>query len=132
LDKCLFEFYDGSNQTIKFQKDTSMNIHIHDCQCPHCQQENEHPDQLYHHQINLLISRLDEQQRRWFVAFESLKLGHGGIELMHQITGMDQKTIRRGREELEKELAGRPRDRIRLQGGGRNRVEKKHLIFSND
>jgi hypothetical protein len=51
---------------------------------------------------------------------------------MHQITGMDQKTIRRGRRELEKELEGRPRDRIRLQGGGRNRVGKKHLIFSND
>jgi len=109
-----------------------MDINIHVCQCTHCQQQNEHPDQLYHRQINLLISRMDEQQRRWFVAFESIKLGHGGIELMHQITGMDQKTIRRGRRELEKELEGRPRDRIRLQGGGRNRVEKKHLIFSND
>ena len=102
-----------------------MNIDIHHCQCPHCQQENEHPDQLYHHQINLLISRMDEQQRRWFVGFESSKLGYGGIELMHQITGMDHKTIRRGRKELEEEMKKRPKERIRLQGGGRNRVEKK-------
>ena len=44
---------------------------IHRCQCLVCQSLHEHPDQLHHHQINLLLSRLDEQQRRWFVAIES-------------------------------------------------------------
>ena len=102
----------------------SKNIRV--CQCPHCQQENEHPDKIYHHQINLLISQLNEQQRRWYVAVESHRLGHGGIELMSQITGVDPKTIRRGREEMAAELDGRPNNRIRLKGGGRPAVEKKH------
>ena len=98
---------------------------IYQCQCGHCQQEDAHPDQLHHHQINLLISHLDEQQRRWYVALESVKIGHGGIELMTQITGVGQKTIRRGRQELETELEGRPLKRVGLKGGGRPTVEKK-------
>ena len=76
----------------------SKNICV--CQCPHCQQEN-------------------EQQRRWYVAVESHRLGHGGIELMSQITGMDPKTIWRGRREMAAELEGRPNNRTRLKGRGR-------------
>ena len=102
-----------------------MSESIHQCQCPHCQQQYWHPDQLHHRQINLLLSRLDEQQRRWYAAVESFKIGHGGIELMKKVTGMDEKTIRRGRRELEAELAGRPTDRVRLAGGGQPAVEKK-------
>ncbi len=98
---------------------------IHQCQCPHCQQEDAHLDQLHHRQINLLMSTLNEQQRRWYVALESFKIGRGGIELMNQITGMDQKTIRRGRKELETDLEGCPMNRVRLKGGGRPTVEKK-------
>jgi hypothetical protein len=43
--------------------------------------------------MNLLLSRLDEQQRRWYVALEARKLGHGGATLMSQITGMHVETI---------------------------------------
>ncbi len=75
--------------------------------------------------MNLLMSRLDEQQRRWYVALESFKLGHGGVGLMSTITGMDEKTIWRGRKELEAELEGRPTDRVRLEGGGQPAVEKR-------
>ena len=39
---------------------------IHQCQCPTCQQEAAHPDQALHRQMNLVLSRLDEQQRRWY------------------------------------------------------------------
>ena len=74
--------------------------------------------------MNLLLSRLDEQQRRWYVALEAKKLGHGGATLMSQITGMHVDTIRRGRGELDAELRSRPVDRVRLPGGGRPRVEK--------
>jgi hypothetical protein len=76
--------------------------------------------------MNLLISRLDEQQRRWYVALEAKKLGHGGITLLSQITGMSVDTIRRGRDELDEELSGRPVDDVRLPGGGRPRVEKNN------
>jgi len=75
--------------------------------------------------MNLLLTRLDEQQRRWYVALEAKKLGRGGATLMAQITGMHVATIRRGREELDNELANRPVDRVRLPGGGRTPVEKK-------
>ena len=98
---------------------------VHQCQCPDCQQPGEHPNKDLHHQMNLLLSRLDEQQRRWYVALEARKLGHGGANLMSKITGMHVDTIRRGREELDNELADRPVDRVRLPGGGRHPVEKK-------
>jgi len=45
--------------------------------------------------------------------------------LLSQITGMDEKTIKRGQEELATGLADRPTDRVRLPGGGRPPVEKK-------
>jgi len=73
----------------------------------------------------LVSNRLDENQRRWFVALESKRLGHGGDRLLSQITGMDEKTIRRGRAELDASLADNPPDRIRRPGGGRPPVEKK-------
>ena len=75
--------------------------------------------------MNLFLSRLDEQQRRWYVALESKRLGHGGDRRMSEITGMNVETIRRGRRELENSLADRPVDGVRLPGGGRYRVEKK-------
>ena len=75
--------------------------------------------------MNLLLSRLDEQQRRWYVALEAKKEGHGGATLMAKVTGMSVETIRRGRTELENGLAERPVDRVRKAGGGRKTVEKK-------
>ena len=75
--------------------------------------------------MNLLLSRLDEAQRRWYVALESNRIGHGGDRLLSQITGMDEKTIRRGREELAASLADYPTDRVRQPGGGRSLIEKK-------
>ncbi len=50
--------------------------------------------------MNLLLSRLDEQQSRWYVALESKKTGHGGDTLLSTITGMNVESIRRGRREL--------------------------------
>jgi hypothetical protein len=75
--------------------------------------------------MNLLLSRLDEAQRRWYVALEANRIGHGGEQLLSQITGLDQKTIRRGREELAASLAECPPERVRQPGGGRPPIEKK-------
>jgi hypothetical protein len=44
---------------------------------------------------------------------------------MAEITGLDEKTIRRGRQELDAGLRDRPAERIRLPGGGRPLTEKK-------
>ena len=98
---------------------------VHECQCPACQQPEPHPDQELHARMNLLLSRLDEQQRRWYVALESDQIGHGGDVLMSKITGLHEKTIRRGRVEMQAGLAERPTGRIRLPGGGRPPLEKK-------
>jgi hypothetical protein len=75
--------------------------------------------------MNLLLSRLDEQQRRWYAAVEANRLGHGGIRLLSQITGLDENTIRRGQQEVDHGLIDRPTDQVRLPGGGRSPVEKK-------
>jgi hypothetical protein len=110
----------------KFSWEKSMSAsEVHQCECPTCQQNMPHPDQAQHRRINLLLSRLDEQQRRWYVAMESGRVGPGGDECLSQITGVDPKTIQRGRQELESSLTERPRERIRLPGGGRWRAEKK-------
>src|SRR6266567_633176 len=97
---------------------------VHQCECAHCQQETPYPDQDLHRQMNLLLSRLDEQQRRWYVAVESNRIGAGGDRLLAQITGLDEKTIQRGRQELAGSLDERPEQRVRLPGAGRPRAEK--------
>lgn len=98
---------------------------IHQCPCEKCRSETSSNEKTQHHQINLLVSRLDEQQRRWYVAVEANRLGERGVSLLAQITGMDEKTIRRGRAELAQDLSQRPTDQIRLAGGGRPLAEKK-------
>jgi len=95
------------------------------CRCDACLLPGEHPVKRHHARMNLLLSRLDEQQRRWYVAVESTRLGYGGDRTLCRITGMNVETIRRGRREMEGSLRGRPIDRVRLPGGGRPPAEKK-------
>jgi hypothetical protein len=98
---------------------------FHQCQCPACLSDTDHPEQQLHEQMNLLFQRLDEQQRRWVAAIESKKIGHGGDTAIARITGLHVDTIRRGREELDAHLADRPTDRVRRPGAGRPAVKKK-------
>ncbi len=75
--------------------------------------------------MNLLLSRLDEPQRRWYAGVEANRLGRGGVRLVAQITGLDEQTIRRGQQEVAGSLARVPVKRQRRAGGGRRPVEKK-------
>jgi hypothetical protein len=79
--------------------------------------------------MNTFLSRLDEQQRRWYAALESSRLGHGGDQQIACITGLDVHTIRRGRQELSSDLSDRPADQVRAPGAGRPRVEKKDPLI---
>jgi hypothetical protein len=97
---------------------------VHQCRCPICSRSKNHADRELHRQFNLLLSRLDEQQRRWMVALESKKIGHGGDRFMAAVSGLSVETIRRGRQELDDDLAGRPTDRVRLPGAGQPLIEK--------
>ena len=90
------------------------------CQCPGCQSANEYAERRHHQQMNLLLSRLSEPQRRWYAALEANRLGYGGDRLVAQVTGLDEETIRRGRAEL----AEVPVTRQRRPGAGRPPAEK--------
>jgi len=75
--------------------------------------------------MNLFLSRLNEPQRLWYVGLLSQKADGVSDRQLSLITGLDEDTIRRGRRELEAELADVPSDRQRREGGGRPPAEKK-------
>jgi hypothetical protein len=101
---------------------------VHVCECFACKDA----EQEFHHKINLFVSRLDEQQRRWFAALEAKRLGHGGEAKVVLITGIGRKTVLRGCRELDAELEGRPVGRARVGGGGRHAVEKEDPTLETD
>jgi hypothetical protein len=63
---------------------------------------------------------LNEQSRRRFVALEAQALGHGGVSLMAQISGLARSTIYHGRSDILHAVSAPP-GRIRKQGGGRKK-----------
>lgn len=72
--------------------------------------------------LNLFLSTLNEKQRRLYVGFESMKLGRGGDAVMSKITGINIKTIARGRKELiSHDIAP---ERVRKEGAGRPSFKK--------
>lgn len=97
---------------------------VHQCPCPHCR-AGTGPVAEHHRRLNLILSRLDEQQRRWVAAAEAQRLGYGGFNEVAAVTGMHPETIRRGRDELAAALTDRPADRVRRPGGGGRRLAKK-------
>ena len=98
---------------------------VHQCYCDTCKAGSD-PEVVEHHeQVNLLLSRLNEPQRRWFVGLLSQKPESPSDCQLACITGLDEKTIRRGRSELGSGLTDLPPDRQRREGGGRPAAEKK-------
>ena len=95
-----------------------------DCPCPLCRDLPTPEIHAHHRRLRILQVRLDEAQRRWVAAVEARRLGRGGVPLMAQITGLDEKTIRRGCHELADELRMCPPTRIRRSGAGRPLTEK--------
>jgi Rhodopirellula transposase DDE domain len=72
-----------------------------------------------------LASALNERGRRHGAASEALALGHGGLKVVAQATGLGERTIRRGCQALRHAQApaspaGR---RIRHVGGGRQPLQ---------
>lgn len=76
-------------------------------------------------QATLVLSRLDEAQRRWVVGLLSNAIGHGGDMLLSRMTGLDPQTVQSGRREVAARLAECPADRVRRPGAGRPPLEKK-------
>jgi hypothetical protein len=104
---------------------TEVRLTIHQCECDMCK-TGANPETAGHHQqMNLFLSRLNEPHRRWFAGFVSQQPGSPSDRRLAKITGLDEKTIRRGRRELEAGLVDLPYDRQRREGGGRPPAEKK-------
>ena len=98
---------------------------VHICECQICKNGTDAATMRHHQHINLLMSRLTEPQRRWYAATLSEQANSPGDRQLSLITGLDEKTIRRGKAELVNELAGLPTGRQRRAGGGRLVAEKK-------
>ena len=98
---------------------------VHQCECETCQTGLDAEILKSHQRINLFLSRLNEPQRRWYVATLSEEVDSPSDRQLALITGLDEKTIRRGKAELQDQLSAVPVDRQRREGGGRLRAEKK-------
>ncbi len=68
------------------------------------------------------LDTLNEKQRRLYAGFESLRLGHGGDAVVARRTGLNVKTVARGRRELQ--AGDISLERIRAEGAGRPRTKK--------
>lgn len=60
-------------------------------------------DKSVEKKMKQLFKTLSEKDRRRYAGIEAAKLGHGGIEYVSGLFGIDPKTVRRGLEELEGE-----------------------------
>lgn len=67
---------------------------------------------------------LNEIQWRHFLALETLRIGHGGINQVRIATGADFKTIRKGIDEIQSGNLYHPGERIRKVGGGRKKLSE--------
>lgn len=70
-----------------------------------------------------MLAGLDEKSRRRCAGLLALERGRGGVQALHEISGLSRTTIRRGRSEIQG--VDRPGG-IRRVGAGRKAVEKRH------
>jgi len=98
---------------------------IHPCECETCKAGFDAEIKERHQRINLFLSRLNEPQRRWYVATLSEDTNGTSDRQLAIITGLDEKTIQHGKAELRDQLSALPLGRQRRAGGGRLRAEKK-------
>src|SRR5260370_25938854 len=79
--------------------------------------------QTLHNRWLSMMSILNERQTRLYAAERALELGWGGVMLLTRISGLSERTIRRGIQELQAaDIA--PGDFARSPGGGRKRLEE--------
>jgi hypothetical protein len=83
------------------------------CPCYLCRNQPGHPEEGYHRDLRNLLAQLGESQRRWVAALEARRLGFGGTRIVARITGLDEKTVRRGRRELDAAFVDVPARRRR-------------------
>ncbi len=82
--------------------------------------------------FKVLKPTFTEQQLRLWSATEAKAIGHGGITILVEVTGLSEKTISRGISEISKpgrkkkiEIKESGEQRIRKSGGGRKSISEK-------
>ena len=104
---------------------------LHHCECRDCRSGRKAEVIEYHRCINRVMIELDERSRRLLGGVLARQLGRGGLERVHEITGLSHGTIRRGVRESE-QMPAQAAGRIRVVGGGRKRIEKNiHVSVEN-
>ena len=73
------------------------------------------------HSMRMFHESLSEKDRRRYAAIEAAKLGYGGTEYVATLLGCDPKTIRQGKEDLDRLPDGLD-GRVRQKGAGRRSV----------
>jgi hypothetical protein len=105
---------------------------VHHCECPLCREHPRGGPAAEHRAINRLLAFSNERVRRLLVGFLAEQTGRGGTSRLARITGLDRKTIAKGRRELHEHdtsimsEAGSFSTRVRRPGAGRKRVEARH------
>ncbi|MDR1250855.1 MAG: hypothetical protein LBK62_01685 [Treponema sp.] len=66
-------------------------------------------------------NHLDERGRRIWAASEAEALGHGGVTIVYEATGMSRIAITQGIAEMAHPQDAAPPDRARMFGGGRKK-----------
>ncbi len=74
-----------------------------------------YPPEVCEH-MKVFYDSLSEKDRRRYAAVEADKLGHGGIEYIASVLGCDEKTIRHGRDEVQRLPVDDAEGRIRKKG----------------
>jgi aspartate oxidase len=74
-------------------------------------------DAMQHH--------LDERGRRVWAASEAEVLGHGGVTIVYEATGMSRSAITQGIAEMAHPENAAPPDRVRMAGGGRKKNQRE-------
>jgi hypothetical protein len=98
---------------------------MHRCECEACERHPAGSVAKEHRAINRVLAGLDEKSRRQCAGLLARQRGRGGIQAIHEISGLSRTTIRKGQREIR--LRKRP-GQIRMPGGGRPRVEKNSLV----
>jgi len=75
--------------------------------------------------VKEVFGQLNEKHRRWVAGLLSELIGYGGTKWVSEVTGLDPKTLRQGRLDVETGLSAYPLDRVRRAGGGRPPLKKR-------
>src|SRR5437867_1300538 len=96
----------------------------HKCVCVACCHHPWGATAQEHRAINRVLTALDEKHRRRLAGMLALQWGRGGIERLHELSGLSRVTIRRGRREVQQSERRAERGRVRKAGAGRRASEK--------